>query len=98
MANLPYKTTVLGGTIDLGDRGIRIIGILWLIVTIAFVASAIGLLTQATWWSGMAFSSIAASLLLTVAEWPLTKIGVAVNITLLAILLAGVSLGWLPTP
>lgn len=96
MENLPYKTTVLGGTIDLGDRGIRLVGILWLIATIAFAASAIGLLTHATWWLGLALSSVALSLVLTLAEWPLTKIGVAVNVALLGILLSGMRFGWLP--
>jgi hypothetical protein len=36
-AGMPYTTTVLGGTADLGSVGIRIVSFLWLLAALAFV-------------------------------------------------------------
>jgi hypothetical protein len=40
---LAYKTTVLGGRVDLGAGGIRVFGALWILPAIGFVAAALGL-------------------------------------------------------
>ena len=47
---MPYTTTVLGGRIDVGNGGIRFVGLLWMLATIAFVMAGIGLLLLAPWW------------------------------------------------
>lgn len=96
MKEVPYKTTVLGGAIDLGDAGIRVVGVIWLVATIAFAASGMGLLVDATWWRDLAFTSIAMSVVLTIVEWPRTKAGLVMNVALLAVLLADTRFGLLP--
>ncbi len=97
MTEVPYKTTVLGGTIDLGDAGIRIVGLVWLVSTIGFAAAAMGLLTHEPWWRGLAFACTGLSLVLTLSELPRTKFGVGLNVLILAALLLDARFGWLPT-
>jgi hypothetical protein len=41
LAELPNKTTVLSGRVDVGDAGIRVMGVLWLLATLAFLVAAI---------------------------------------------------------
>ena len=97
MSELPYKTTVLGGAIDLGDAGIRVVGLFWLIATIGFAAAAMGLLTHEPWWRGLALACTGLSLVLTLSEWPRTKFGVGLNLAILAALVLDTRFGWFPT-
>src|SRR3989304_1591381 len=45
-----YKTTILAGRLDLGDGGIRFVGVLWLLATVVFVLAAVGLWTEQSGW------------------------------------------------
>jgi hypothetical protein len=94
MEEIPYHTTVLSGRVDLGDAGIRALGVLWLALAAAFVASAAGALAHGAWWLPWAMGAALVSLLLSAAEWPEARIGVAVNAGLIAALLVGAKLGW----
>ena len=47
---------------------------------------------RAAWWSGAAAGLVAASLLMCVVGWPAARIGVWVNVVLLAALTVGRSL------
>ena len=79
---VPYKTTVLGGRVDLGDTGIRTIGLLWLAVATAFLCASI-----ATWWRPAAAASAMASLGLTFLELPQARLGTLINVVILTSLL-----------
>jgi hypothetical protein len=70
LPELPYKTTVLGGALDIGGSGVRTLGLLWLGV-------------------------VASSTVLCILGWPDSRIGLAVNLVLLALLLANVRFGWI---
>jgi hypothetical protein len=83
----PYKTTLLSGRLDVGPVGIRVVGAVWLVIAAAFVAGAIGLWARQPWWWGVAMTAVAVSLILTVLSWPEARMGVALNVVLLAILL-----------
>lgn len=83
---LPYKTTVLNGRIDLGDAGIRMFGLLWVAAAIAFVMAAAGILLEADWWVRLAAIVAAGSLVLTVLEWPAARVGLYLNVIILAVL------------
>lgn len=50
MADLPYKTTLLGGTVDVGDAVIRVFTMLTAVAGVGFVASAIALVTGWRYW------------------------------------------------
>ena len=87
LPELPYTTTTFGGRFDLGDAGIRLVGLLWLVTALAFMGSAVAVAVDARGAAGFAGVVTIASLCLCAAQWPDTRIGLVVNIGLLAALL-----------
>lgn len=94
--DVEYKTTLLSGRWDVGDLGIRLVGILWLAGAAAFIATGAALLAGAAWWKKAAFYTSLGSLTLSVLGWPDSRIGVAINFLLLGYLQLGGTLGILP--
>ena len=90
----PYKTTILNGKIDVGDAGIRAIGVLWLIAALAFMVCAIAVALQLQWWLWVAMAATLVSFDLTIMGWPESRIGVAVNVLIVVMLIAS-ALGWI---
>jgi hypothetical protein len=84
---MPHKTTVLGGSINIGDVGIRVVGILWLAVALAFAVCGIGILARQPWSLMLTISVIIFSLILCVIGWPDSRIGIFVNVVLLVVML-----------
>jgi hypothetical protein len=95
MKDEPYKTTLLAGTFDVGDIGIKIVGLLWLIAGVAFSATAVGVFASWPWWRSVGLSLATASLVLCVLGLPGAKIGILANALILAYLL-GAGIGLLP--
>jgi hypothetical protein len=94
--DMPYKTTLLSGNLDIGDVGIRLMGILWLVGAFAFAAAGIGLILLQPWWQPLALYASIYSLVLSILGWPDSRFGVLINILILAYLFFGGNLGWLP--
>jgi hypothetical protein len=92
LAELPYKTTVFSGRVDVGDAGIRVMGALWLLAALAFLVAAIAVATEAGWAVRFTLAGIIASLMLCVVGWPDARIGVAVNVGLVLLLAIGARL------
>ena len=88
LGELPYKTTVLGGRVDLGDAGIRATGVLWLAAAAAFVIVGGGTALNYSWWAKATLFVTLASLALTIIEFPEAKLGFALNVAILMGLLA----------
>ncbi len=95
LAELPYKTTVLGGALDIGGSGVRTVGLLWLLVALGFVAAAVATLRNSSLWPTLTLGVVAFSTALCILGWPDSRIGLAVNLALLALLLANVRFGWI---
>ena len=95
-AEMPYTTTVLGGTADLGTVGIRVVSIVWLFAALAFVVAGVATFLDDAAWRTLAVAATLASLALTVLGWPYSRIGLGLNLLLLAYLFGGAKLGWLP--
>jgi hypothetical protein len=70
LAELPYKTTILAGRIDVGDGGIRAMGLLWLAGGLGFLVAALGLATQAPWSLRLTAVMLFVSLVLCAIGWP----------------------------
>ena len=85
---LPYKTTVLGGRLDLGERGIRAFGALWSVPALAFVAAAIALVAGWTIWAPLLMVATLMSLLLTTLDWQAAFMSAFVDIGIIAVWLA----------
>ena len=93
---MPYRTTLLGGRVDLGDAGIRAMGLLWLAAGLGFIAAAVGTWRGSATWPTLALVVALVSLVLCVMAWPDSRIGAVVNVAILALLLVGGRAGWLP--
>jgi hypothetical protein len=92
LAELPYKTTIFSGRVDVGDPGIRMMGVLWLLAALAFLVAAIAVATEAGWAVQFTFAAAIASLMLCLVGWPDARVGVAVNGGLVLLLAIGARL------
>jgi hypothetical protein len=85
---LPYRTTILAGRIDIGDGGVRAVGLAWAVAAAAFIALAWSLWAGLPWTRTLIACAVAFSLVLCAAGWPDARIGVAANILILVMLAA----------
>jgi hypothetical protein len=85
-AEVPYRTTILGGVTDVGDASVRALGVVWLVAALAFVLLGGAMLAG---WNVRAwmFAMLALSIVLCVVGWPEARIGLVVNVVLLTVLL-----------
>ena len=94
-AQVPHRTTILFGRVDLGEVGIRVFGVLWLLLAVGFLMGGWGVAASqagvARWLIAMSSVSIAACIL----AWPDARIGVAVNAAVLVVVAYAVRSGWL---
>ncbi|MFN0103918.1 MAG: hypothetical protein ACKV2U_17770 [Bryobacteraceae bacterium] len=84
MPELPYRTTIFAGLIEIGDLGARMLGGAWLLAAAAFGVVAVGMLLGAPWTNAIAIAAIVFSMPLCVTGWPDTRFGIAANIALAA--------------
>ena len=96
LKEMPYKTTILANSVNVGDLGIRVVGLLWLIAALAFAVSSMGVLARASWWLPVAVIVAVFSFFLCIVGWPASRIGIVINIAIVAFLLVGRQMGWLP--
>lgn len=68
------------------------IGMMWLLVSMLLIASALGLLVDQNWWSYTTILSIVFSQILIMKYWVDTKTGTIVNVLLLVVLLINYTL------
>lgn len=83
---LSYKTTILWGKVDLGNTGIRIIGVVWLLLFLAFLAAAAGIWIPFQYWKTFTAFVCALSLVMSVLGLPDSRIGIPVNAIILVTL------------
>lgn len=82
--DVPYTTFVLNGSVNVGDSGARIVGLLWLVAAAAFIVAA-----RATWRGGDHWKSILVvvagfSLAMCLIGLPSSGIGVGIDVLILA--------------
>jgi len=94
--SLAYKTTLLSGNLDVGEAGIRVIGLLWLLAAIGFVVAGIAAFALHPWWRAVTLGVTLLSLVLCILDWPDTQLGVLINLVILGYLFFGGRMGWLP--
>ena len=95
-SEVPYRTTVAGGLVDIGPAGVRLVGLLWLVVAVALVSVAAGVLQHTTWWYRESIAVLAVSSLLCLLGWPDSRPGLVANALILIVLIGGAALGWYP--
>ncbi len=85
--DMPFKTTLLAGRVDVGEAGIRAVGVFWLLMAVVMMATAIGVAVQARWASALVLPVVTGSLVLCLLDLPATRIGLALNALLVVLLL-----------
>jgi hypothetical protein len=93
LPEVPYRSTILGGRLEVGDTGVRALGVLWLVAALAFAAAAAGVLLHASWWRPLSMAVAVVSLALCVTGWPDAKIGIPVNVAIIAVLVIATRAG-----
>ncbi len=89
LPELPYRTTVLGGRLNLGDAGMRTMGALWLLAAAGFAVAAIAAALGRPWWLPLAACAAGLSLVISVLAAPESRIGILLNLAIIAALLFG---------
>jgi hypothetical protein len=92
---IPHKTTLLGGRLDLGERGIRAFGVVWLIGAMAFTAAAAALILVQPSWTSLVLAAAAFSLVISILALPDARIGVGIDVVLLAFAWLAARFHWL---
>lgn len=89
IAELPYKTALLGGAWDLGEGGMRVISVLWLIAGLGFVAGGGGQIAGQGWTAQVLVFAALLSVALTALDWKVAFMGAILDVLiLLAIVIA----------
>jgi hypothetical protein len=79
-----YRTTALGGSVELGATGVMIVGLAWLAIAVGFVVAAVGVWRRSAWALGLTAALATASLGVCVLGLPETVAGIVVNVAILA--------------
>jgi hypothetical protein len=81
-----YTTSAAWGRIELGDGGARVVGVLWLLATVAFLVVAYGIWQGTSWAVPLTAVAAACSLVLCILGSPAAAAGIAVNVAILAVI------------
>jgi hypothetical protein len=95
LKEMPYKTTLLNGKIDVGDFGIRLVGIIWLVIAVVFFICGVGLLLHSSWWQWLTIIVSVFSFFLCVSGLPDARIGIFVNILIVIFIFIAKRFEWL---
>ena len=79
-----YRTTIFGGAQGVGDAGVRLIGLVWLGLTLGFLTAGYGAWRGNPWAVGLTGVLAVVSLIACVAGLPETAAGVAIDVVILA--------------
>jgi hypothetical protein len=85
LAELPYRTTILDGAVDIGATGARIEGLGWLVLVPAWLVAAYALARDRSWALVVIGVVSALSLGLCLLAMPYTRIGMLLNVGILAV-------------
>jgi hypothetical protein len=82
VTGFPYRSDVLTG-VDIGATGARVLGVLWLLAGLGFVAGGLALGLGAPWWWAVVLGSGLLSLALAVLWWQQAYAGLVIDIAAL---------------
>jgi hypothetical protein len=81
---MSYSTSLLGGNFDVGTGGIRAIGVVWLLVAVSFVLSAVGIWRRERWARQLLGTTASTSAVLCVLAISTAYAGLVIDLGILA--------------
>ena len=91
---MPFRTTILGSSLNVGEVGIKVIGLAWLASSVAFGILTVATLMRAAWWQPIAYVAIGVSMALCFLGWPDARLGLIANAVILVLIVIGGRVGW----
>jgi len=82
VSGFPYRTDILSG-MDVGAAGARLIGLLWLLAGLGFVAGGVALAFGASFWWAIVLCAGVLSLALATLWWQQAYAGLVIDIVAL---------------
>jgi hypothetical protein len=79
----PFTTTAFWGHVQLGDRGAKLVGLLWLIGAVAFLSASVAVVAKVPWALTVALFGAVFSLALCILGSPAALFGVVANLAIL---------------
>jgi hypothetical protein len=92
-----YSTSLFNRSLEVGDAGVKLVGLIWLAATFAFLAVAVLLWRRHAWALRLTTVLVVVSLGLCIAGLPGSIMGLAIDVALLAILAVAPD-GFVPRP
>ena len=86
ISEIPYKTTLLWGRLDIGAAGMKIYALLWLLAALGFVFAAVALALRKSSWAPFMLATALLSLVLCTLDWEVAWCGALIDILLLLVL------------
>jgi len=94
LEEMPYSTLLFGGRVDVGNTGIRFVGLLWLVAALGYFGTAGAIAFLLPWWLAAVLVVTVFSLLLCILGWPHSKIGLFVDVGILTV----IAISWIHGP
>jgi hypothetical protein len=82
-ADAPYTTLILNGTVDAGDSGIRVIGVLWLLAAAGMIGAGIQVARATPGAVTVVLAASTFSLVMCVIGLPAAVAGVVIDLAIL---------------
>lgn len=83
VAAMPYSTALLDGHLGIGSAGIRVLGVVWLLVSFGFVGAAFGVWRRSRWALRVLAVAVPISAFLCLCEIGSAYAGLVVNCLIL---------------
>ena len=84
--SVEYSTSLFNRSLEVGDVGVKLVGLIWLATALAFLAVAVLLWRRHAWALRLTIALLAVSLGLCIAGLPGSIMGLAIDVALLAIM------------
>jgi len=83
VTGFPYRTMAFSGLADVGDVGVRLIGVVWLVCAVGFVVAGVGIVRRAPWGLPLTAGLAVVSLVVCLIGLPETVAGIVVNLAIM---------------
>lgn len=83
VTELPYKTTLAGGAWNVGAVGMKLFGVVWLLVALGFLAALGGFFLGQSWWRPVMVATSLVSTAVIALDWAPAFRGAYVNVAIL---------------